>query len=178
MDFNLRILSENDPINRNNLAIYLSAVNGPKYSAVIMSNRSHSVDIDSLRMFVSTLKNRGVPLYLVLPSVEIPFDVPSKMYEDLRRSGRLTFKSSISLDQVSSSYNAEISKLKSIGDKDSVFYIDPNPVLCAPMCAIADKSTGRPYFFDNNHLTLTGARNLEDLFAVKLKPLVTSIHKE
>lgn len=178
MDFNLRILSENDPINSNNLAIYLLAVNGSKYSAVIMSNRADSVNIDSLRVFVSTLKNRDVPLYLILPLVEIPFDVPSKMYEDLRGSGKISVQSRISLEQVSSSYNAEISKLKSIGDKDSVLYIDPNPVLCAPMCAIADESTGSPYFFDNNHLTLTGARNLEDLFAEKLKPLVTTIHKE
>jgi hypothetical protein len=40
--------------------------------------------------------------------------------------------------------------------------IEPSPVLCTPVCAIGD-SAGRPFYFDADHLTLTGAAQLDAL---------------
>jgi hypothetical protein len=42
--------------------------------------------------------------------------------------------------------------------------IEPARVLCTPECAIGD-AAGRPFYVDADHLTLTGARQLEPLIA-------------
>jgi SGNH domain (fused to AT3 domains) len=47
-------------------------------------------------------------------------------------------------------------------------WYDLAPALCDPICHLTDKDR-HPFYFDGGHLTLTGARQMEEIFSVAIR---------
>jgi peptidoglycan/LPS O-acetylase OafA/YrhL len=156
-NLNLRLLAENDPISKDNQGVYISAIKNQKYKAVVLSNRYGSASIESVELLARDLKKMKIPFFIILPIAEAPFNVPEKMYLDLWSGGDISLTSRLTISQVNDMYSDELLALRSIKEKYSVELIDLNSVLCQVHCLIADVRSRKPIYFDDNHLTLSGA---------------------
>lgn len=56
-------------------------------------------------------------------------------------------------------------------------YYDASPIFCHPQCLL-DDAAGHPLYYDATHLTLTGARKLEGLFAELLTAIAAGRGRE
>lgn len=45
---------------------------------------------------------------------------------------------------------------------EGIAHFDPRPLFCTEVCTVMD-ARKRPFYFDDDQLTLTGARQLEDM---------------
>lgn len=62
----------------------------------------------------------------------------------------------------------EISQLEVQLNKSNIAVFDPRLVFCPDVCRIMDDQK-RPFYFDDSHLTLTGAQELEDMIRTVVK---------
>jgi hypothetical protein len=103
-----------------------------------------------------------IPLTIILPIPESAGSIPAQLYE-ARHQGR----EPPSIDRLA--YERSIQPLlAAAGRHPDVELIEVAPWLCdASRCQVA-ADDGTSYYFDANHLTLTGAMRLEPLFASQL----------
>jgi peptidoglycan/LPS O-acetylase OafA/YrhL len=103
------------------------------------------------------------PVYVTLPLPEMPDDVPAMMSRSLILTGQAPLPR-ISLATHLARQGAMIAALQKAQRECGVHLLDPLPYFCdSRFCYGA--SEGRPLYFDDNHLSLTGARLLTPLFA-------------
>lgn len=120
----------------------------------------------ALALTVEELRQDGYEVYLLRQPPELPrYDSP----EIARRMahGRLTAAEAETLATVpmaellARTRQAE-APIKALADEGKIRLIDPWPRLCASDCS--GMQNGKSYYFDNNHVTYTGAVELRDLF--------------
>lgn len=123
------------------------------------------------RTLIETAHAAGIRVAIVAPVPTYPTSVPRAMYNAARAGTAAKIIFNISKHQEKTQAFRDFAN-SFPADKLSVF--DPAPVLCpgtgtgTGTCLIAapDKT---PFYFDSHHLSLTGARLLEPLFASMLK---------
>ncbi len=112
----------------------------------------------------SKLAAEGIKTHLILPVPTYSRHIPSALYFD-QTSGLGVPEMNISDYYLANRDN--ISYAQSQSGRGFSFY-DTGAVLCNPDCLIVG-SSGRPFYFDNGHLTITGAEFLAGLFETVLK---------
>ena len=109
--------------------------------------------IRSLGKFAEMIK---VKIILIGPVPTYSQSVPYALYKNLLTGQKFDFKTRSDFEEI---YFGEISSYNAL-DSRTFLYIDVLEVFCELTCTVEDKNSGIPLYFDNNHLTNVGARQL------------------
>ena len=117
---------------------------------------------DRLDATVTAIAGKGRRVWLVGPLPRAAFDVPRALY-----AHSLGFDRDIDLRPTVADFLKErartFSILQDVAGRPGVRLLLPHLILCdAVRCAVS--RDGRPYYFDDNHLTTFGARALAPMF--------------
>ena len=171
-EMNLFFLVSNDPLigarlTSGKLADEVSEL-GVKYVAIHFSNiYGNPHHRSQLKDFMELLNGKGIKVLLIAPVPTYEVHIPQAMY-----LSKGDFKG-ISIDWAEHSRCVEdFTEFVKELNSSNLTIIDPAEVLCPNrgVCVFAD-SEWHPYYFDPDHLTLTGAKLLEPLFSQGLKAL-------
>lgn len=106
---------------------------------------------------IDILTDAGLGVGFILPMPIADASVPRMLYEAREDGEQLP-----TLDRAT--YNAALVPYRSmLAARPQVVVVDPFDVACADTCPLISPD-GHPYYFDYNHLTLTGAKRFEPLF--------------
>ncbi|MCX0343644.1 acyltransferase [Acinetobacter radioresistens] len=156
--FNTYFLVSNTPLMDSSVTpsqLIDEAVNR-KIDHIILHYSPGSLKIEKLDELLKLAKDKNIKVDLILPIPVYDESIPKVLYLNTAKP----YDADKYLSQ-NSAYSKEINKLKS---KYSLFKTNETyQYLCDPICQISS-TDGKPYYFDKDHLTLTGARNLEPVF--------------
>lgn len=135
-------------------------------SEIFVHYKSGSLELDKLNELVINAKEKNIKVTLILPVPNYENDpyyeesIPKTLYKG--KESKLKYSDYLVEN------NDLIENSKYLESKFSNFnYLNTGPIFCNPKCIIstADK---KPYYFDDDHLTLTGAQLLKPLFESKV----------
>jgi hypothetical protein len=117
-----------------------------------------SLTPDELERFRGAFVGSGIQLVVVrdVPLYEEP--VPRILWEE-RHEGRIPVRQTLAENET---LDAPLTHY--LAKHREFMVVEPARILCTPKCALADRA-GHPFYFDDDHLSLTGARQLEPLIA-------------
>lgn len=151
-----------NPKNREGLQAIVKKLN---VDLVIFHSRVGTYDWQSLEKFTDSLNN-GKRRFLVLgPIPEFDFNIPKKLLEFQNDKF-----SNVTLSEFDNIYQDEIKRFKNYEKDGNLDYVSTLEAFCDPLCRIANDKL-EPFYFDSNHLTLTGARELIPSLRTELKRL-------
>lgn len=140
------------------------------FSPNVYENRDST---EKLRNLLSSAAENNIQIVIFAPIPVYDVHIPKAMFQ--ARSSDYDFVIDRSKHDVKTA--AFRSFIQSISSKSILIY-DPAEVLCPSVgpCAVANRE-GAPFYFDDGHLTLTGARQLEPLFESALHRLTNAGQK-
>ena len=115
--------------------------------------------VGSLRRLVSLAGAHGIRVSYIAPVPGWPRNVPMALYENLREGTPLPEQN---LDDYRAMNAANLAPVRVIAAPNFAFFATA-PYFCDPYCHLVN-AQGAPLYFDNHHLTLTGAARLNQLF--------------
>lgn len=119
-------------------------------SGIILHYASGNVDKAFKSGFTELAGRRGLPAVWLLPTPNFSNSVPKMIWKNIPTG----------VDFHPSPVNAkEVETLRAALKQAGVKTFDSYPAFCAAECDVMD-SDMRPFYFDSNHLTLTGAERL------------------
>ena len=137
-----------------------------KVSEIFVHYKSGSLELEKLSELVESARQKNIRVTLILPVPDYENDpyyeqsIPKALYKG--KESKLKYSDYLLTN------NILINKAIDLKFNFSNFdYLDIAPIFCDPKCSIGtiDK---KPYYFDDNHLTLTGAQLLKPLFERKI----------
>lgn len=118
---------------------------------------------ESLKPFAQKAAQSNIDVVFITPVPAYNFNVLQNLYENYLATGgiekegmpaREHYEKSVTLFENIKAYSEEL---------ENFSWHDGSKNLCGDTCAVADE-TGKPLYYDSNHLTLTGAAYLADVF--------------
>ncbi|PWF46642.1 acyltransferase family protein [Massilia glaciei] len=156
----LRLIAENNPL----------FSNGMDPEAVLAEARAHAVDtivlhfsprVDfKLEQVLALARRDGVRVALIMPVPTWPAHIPQALWDAMQ--GRAAPPVQHLEDYLA--FNADLIGLLGRIDDDGLRVYHSGAVLCDRACRYLS-ADGRPFYYDSNHLTLTGSAQLRGLFA-------------
>lgn len=129
---------------------------------IAVHHSPNGVDIEQLRSLVENASALDIKVAFILPVPVYDYHVPKALFEETT-SGRIPEAQNYT-DYLA--YNE--SQIEALNSITSLNIISVADVLCSQECKITDEE-GQPLYFDEGHLTLAGARLLEDSFETIFK---------
>lgn len=135
-------------------------------STVILHSHPGAMKAGDIAELVKRGEGAGFDVVLVDPAPVWPFSVPKMLFFRSEKNGGPPPAPQSGDDY--RDFNAAF--FEGVARIDSLKFrrYGVEEYFCAPLCAVEGKD-GRPYYFDKNHLTLTGAAQLRPLFRLLLK---------
>jgi peptidoglycan/LPS O-acetylase OafA/YrhL len=127
--------------------------------AIVLHYSPGGLDSAALQTLVTLAKVEGLKLSYIMPPPVYPEGVPHMLWRTIRGGGS---PSLLTIDDYQRS-NSFLSRDLTQIDYDRFHVYEVANVLCTPICKITD-SNGKPLYFDNGHMTLTGASMLTEVF--------------
>ena len=115
--------------------------------------------IDALRRLVALAAHNKIRVIYIAPVPVWPGNVLQVLYENLRDGTPLPRQDIADYRAMNEAYLAPVRAI----DAPNFAYFATAPYLCDHECRLVD-AAGHPLYFDNHHLTLTGAAQLTELF--------------
>jgi hypothetical protein len=154
-DSRLYLAQENLNVNANNVESLIDLIKRENFDSVILHSRLGTYDYISLKYFLNYLNHNSIIVYLIMPVPEFSYNVPFHLLSHHSQY------SSLSLEKFLSANHVEFDSLKSLARIYDIRIFETASFFCTPFCKISDDKSSKPFYFDSNHLTLTGARFLE-----------------
>lgn len=130
-------------------------------TGIVLHNSPGRTDLAAVRQLVETMSPKGIRVALIDPVPVFNDDVLQGLYEAQRKSKRPDW-----LNQTLGQYRAAnadyLGEAGKLHDPNFARF-DPAELLCSPDCRVVSPS-GAPYYFDQGHLTHTGARQLAPIY--------------
>ena len=150
----MHVLEEIPPyrhvLSLNNMHIYLAFVDWLEISNLYLFDKwLQKAEFD--KKFV---KKQNKKLIIIGPTPDYQYSIPLKVYENFKFNEKLDVKN---INYFEKAFQDEIRFFKSIADGDSVIYLDALKAFCLPACQIRDQTNGNLFYFDEGHLTVSGA---------------------
>lgn len=156
--FNTYFLVSNTPLIDSSVtpkSLINEAVNR-KINRIVLHYSPNSLKVEKLTEVLELAQNRNIKVDLILPVPIYDEPIPKLLF--LNKSKIYDVNTYLSQN---AKYFEQLNTLKS---KYNLFsYFEIHQQLCNPSCEISTVD-GRPYYFDNDHLTLTGAKKLQPVF--------------
>lgn len=134
-------------------------VNANDITTVILQSREGTVDVGATKSLVAMAQSDGFNVALIDPTPEWQQSVIEMLYDAQIGSTTLPVQT---LSDYRATNKAVFEQLASIKSPNFTRYASED-YFCTPDCQMAD-AQNQPYYFDSNHLTLTGAQVLLPLF--------------
>ena len=163
---------------KNGFATYFAVPNDPliqrRYSASWLLRQARSVGARKVYLHFSpknlkpaivieaanTLAQAGIVVSVIAPVPVYKRSVPASLHDHVTQGVPLP-------DQSFTSYREQNGGKLAAISRAGITVVEVAPTLCAPQCALRDPA-GHPTYFDDGHLTLSGARMLEPVFSAAL----------
>lgn len=127
-----------------------------KISHIVLHYSPNSLKVEKLTDVLELAKTNKIKVDLILPVPVYKESIPKNLF--LNKSKIYDVDTYLSQN---AEYFEQLNTLKL--EYESFAYFEVHPQLCNPSCKISTVD-GKPYYFDEDHLTLTGAKNLEPVF--------------
>ena len=131
----------------------LAAANAAGVDGVIVHYMSGSAEQVLDSGFVDEARQAGLEVEWVLPVPSYGQSIPGLLWQE---------RNTTPVPELEPVNLAAISQLQDRLAAEGIPTVDPRSALCPASCLLMDDQH-RPYYFDSNHLTLTGARTLEGI---------------
>lgn len=162
--FNTYFLASNTPLMDTSVTPQMLIDEANKYNIkhIVIHFAYKTIDAKKIIEVSEIAKNNGIKVDYILPVPVFDETVP-----------KIVWNNRISSVDIKDSYISKnerfINELKlySLSNKDFRLY-DVSSIMCPEKCLVSDKEM-KPYYFDTNHLTLTGSNLLVPVFESILK---------
>jgi peptidoglycan/LPS O-acetylase OafA/YrhL len=161
IDATLRFVVPNEPLisgNHNADVVIEDAVRHRVDHVLVHFSRGNP-PIDALRRLVTLADRHGIRVSYIAPVPVWRGSVPKALYENLRDGTPLPQQDIADYRAMNEVYLAPVRAI----DAPNFSFFETAPYLCGSTCRLVD-ADGHPLYFDNHHLTLTGAAQLTELF--------------
>lgn len=116
-----------------------------------------------LKVFIEEAAKHNIQVIVISPVPIYSFNIPQKLYSDYLDSGKIITEGMPTQQH----YSLVATLLENLNRYDKEYdnfnWYDGAKSICTDKCAIVDPR-GHPLYYDNNHLTLTGAKYLSNIF--------------
>lgn len=152
---------QNDPLNggRQSTDFIVKSIVNHRIQSVFLHYSAGAVKRQTLSRFVLKLKQENIEVVILGPVPTWPESVPESMWlhpED--PFATQTYSDFLSKNE------REVRELRHFSKNYSLKYVDLAKPFCMDVCQYADKS-GIPYYWDEGHLTLSGANVLRNVLS-------------
>ncbi len=130
-------------------------------AGIILHNSPGHTDLDAVRKLIGLAAAKGIEVVLIDPVPVFGDDVLQGLYDAQRQSKKPDWLSQ-TIDQYKAA-NASYLQGASQLQYPTFSRFNPAELLCAPDCRVISP-TGEPFYFDQGHLTHTGARELASIY--------------
>ncbi len=160
----LRLFKGYDSINStNNGQNVLSEAVKQAIDVIVLHSLPQLDKGEALAQFVQNAEELGLQVAFIAPVPNYSYSIPESLYRQFS-SGHKKSNSGLTLTEHLEKNRVLIDKLRGLEIRHENFsWYQPADFLCGEQCNIASPEW-TPYYFDSNHLTLTGARLLTPLF--------------
>lgn len=117
----------------------------------------------TLRGLIQKAAESNIQVVFIAPVPIYFFSVPQKLYEDYLATGEVVSKGMSAAEHYEQTEKLFANLAIYSEEFDNFIWYDGAKNLCNESCLISDEE-GKPLYYDNNHLTLTGAEYLNDIF--------------
>lgn len=133
-----------------------------KASWIFLHYKSGGLDLNKLDELINLSMQENIKVTVILPvpmyeySLYYQSSIPKTLFKN--KKSKLTYSQYLKI-------NSEvITRVKQLQSKNSNFYyLETASAFCNPVCAISN-NVKKPYYFDDDHLTITGAELLRTTF--------------
>jgi len=160
-NYNSFLLNERSAIGPENYSSYLKGLKSKKFRYLIYSSRASSTDYRYLEKLTNLAKQSGVSVIIIEPFPEAPDSVPQAMWNQRENLKSFQFDKSSSSETYLGMNRLELAKIQRISGGNTQI-LQVYDFFCKPECEFFSKVNFRPYYFDSNHLTITGAQLIEN----------------
>lgn len=123
---------------------------------IVLHYSPGALKVETLQKVLQLAQQNSVKIDLILPVPVYKDSIPKLLF--LEQSEKINAKSYLA------GHAEYFNQLKALENQYGIFNTyDVYQVLCKPDCVI-ETVDHEPYYFDNNHLTLTGAQELKPIF--------------
>jgi peptidoglycan/LPS O-acetylase OafA/YrhL len=152
---------ENNPLMRGGLSAeqLIREAEAKKIDSIILHYTPGGVDYEVVRTLNAYANQRSINVAFILPVPIWDTHIPTSLYRNMKENSPLPSQTATQYKEFNSRLIEKMSMLKAQHLK-SYSVAD---TFCNETCAFISK-TGRPLYFDNGHLTLTGSEMLRPLF--------------
>jgi peptidoglycan/LPS O-acetylase OafA/YrhL len=153
---------KNDPLMNSpeNVVKAVDIILHKEIEIVFLQYSSGAVEEKTLFEFIQILSDNNVKVVILGPTPTWPFSIPEQMW--LTKSSQLPTSLNQSYEQFRQINSEEFDKLLRLSKIFGLPFFDLASQICTPNCQIAS-TRGLPYFWDEGHLTLSGAKLLEPI---------------
>ena len=139
----------------------LEGLKSKKFKHLIYSSRAGSTDYRYLEKLTNLAKQSGVSVIIIEPFPEAPDSVPQAMWNQRENLKSFQFDKSSSSETYLGMNRLELAKIQRLSGGNTQI-LQVYDLFCKPECEFFSKVNFRPYYFDSNHLTITGAQLIEN----------------
>lgn len=157
LDVSLFLFRDNLALSELNLATVLREAARLEVQSVVVHSSAGATDLTTLGKLSLSLRQIGVNLIVIGPIPTFSTSVPKAMIQEVIYGK--TAPNSFRQDLENVGFREDVWLFHSANFKYR--YIDAESIFCKNECLISSNS-GHPYYFDDNHLTLTGSYYLLD----------------
>ena len=116
-----------------------------------------------LRGFIEKAAESNIQVVFIAPVPIYFFSFPQKIYQDYLATGEVLSDGMPATEHYQEAEEL-FANLKTYSEEfDNFTWHDGAKNLCSDSCLISN-AEGKPLYYDNNHLTLTGAQYLQNIF--------------
>jgi peptidoglycan/LPS O-acetylase OafA/YrhL len=160
---------QNNPLmsNKSEVIEVVNIVGKENISEVYLHFSSGAVKYESILALKNELNAMRVTLKVLGPIPTWSMKVPEELWRS-RDSNSVSSALQRDYNSFAEANSEEINFFKK-SFVEGTTYFDLGKIFCQPNCAYQD-SSGRPFYWDSGHLTLTGAKRLEPVLRIATTP--------
>jgi hypothetical protein len=131
---------------------------------IVLHYSPHAIKVKTIQTLVDLSTKKHIKVDFIMPVPVWEKHIPKVLYAHLEHNTTLPKQTQKEYQKVNRDFYNKLSSIKNL----SLYRVDD--VLCQTNCHYQD-NMGNLYYFDEGHLTLTGAQKLEDIFQMIIEKI-------
>lgn len=160
----LRLIDENASINSDNpVEKIIREVQKHAIDIVVIHSLPQLNEASEIEQLLIATRSHPLVVAYIDPVPIYSFDVPTRLFMDFRARGEMQRAGQSLQNYLEKNQNLHAGIEKLVRDYPNFVRFRSGDYLCEMDCLLSSE-TGEPYYYDSNHLTLTGAALLEPIY--------------
>jgi hypothetical protein len=130
-----------------------------RVDAIVLHYAPGTIEINVIEELALLAKKRNIQLSFIMPVPVFDKNVPMSLLKSQNGMEKSTYQTISDYNNFNKDLINKISQI----DYDKFRVYQVADVFCLPICKLISED-GRPLYFDNGHLTLTGSKKLHGVF--------------